>query len=252
MWALLFPWGLILQVLAILHFVRTRPDSYWLWIILFGGPIGALAYLLIEAGPDIVNVHHAFRFVGRNNRISQLKTVIIDNPAPGNYEELGDLLRDAQKFAEAREAYNHAITSRTDTAGPFYGRALCSLELNEPEAAIPDLERTLQIDPQHDYYRALGLLAAALTRAGQMERASIVWDKAVKATTASEIQYHYALFLRRQGRIAEAREWAQRLLAKKATLPRYLKRRERPWFRKASALLKQLPRNGSPAAATVA
>ena len=36
------------------------------------------------------------------------------------------------------------------------------------------------------------------------------------------------------------REWAQKLLAKKRTLPRYMQRRERPWFRKGKALLKEL------------
>ena len=44
-----------------------------------------------------------------------------------------------------------------------------------------------------------------------------------------------------QGKTPEARQWAQRVLAKKATMPRYLKRRERPWFRKASMLLRKLP-----------
>ena len=40
---------------------------------------------------------------------------------------------------------------------------------------------------------------------------------------------------------AEAREMAGKILNKKATLPRYLKRRERPWFRRAEVLLRQLP-----------
>ena len=52
---------------------------------------------------------------------------------------------------------------------------------------------------------------------------------------------NYANFLAAQGRTAEAREWTQRILAKKPTLPGYLRRRERPWFRKAKGLLKQLP-----------
>jgi len=43
-----------------------------------------------------------------------------------------------------------------------------------------------------------------------------------------------------QNRKAEAREWAERVLARKTTMPRYLQRRERPWFRKAKALLKKL------------
>jgi len=31
------------------------------------------------------------------------------------------------------------------------------------------------------------------------------------------------------------------VLAKKPTMPRYLRRRERPWFRRATSILKQLP-----------
>lgn len=52
--------------------------------------------------------------------------------------------------------------------------------------------------------------------------------------------FNYATFLASQKRTAEAREWAQRILAKKPTMPRSLQRRERPWFRKANALLKGL------------
>lgn len=35
---------LLLQALAILHFVRGRPDSLWLWIILIGDGVGALTF----------------------------------------------------------------------------------------------------------------------------------------------------------------------------------------------------------------
>ena len=41
-------------------------------------------------------------------------------------------------------------------------------------------------------------------------------------------------------RTEEAREWSQRILAKKPTMPGYLRRRERPWFRRANGLLKRL------------
>ena len=54
-------------------------------------------------------------------------------------------------------------------------------------------------------------------------------------------QFNYAQFLAAHGNINEARQWIQRILNKKATMPRYLKRRERPWFRRATALLKKLP-----------
>ena len=49
---LFYPWGVILQAVAILHFVRRRPDNYWLWIILIGGGLGALVYIVAEVMPD--------------------------------------------------------------------------------------------------------------------------------------------------------------------------------------------------------
>ena len=33
----------MLQAVAIIHFIRRRPDMFWLWIILIGGWLGALA-----------------------------------------------------------------------------------------------------------------------------------------------------------------------------------------------------------------
>ena len=37
------------------------------------------------------------------------------------------------------------------------------------------------------------------------------------------------------------REWAQKVLDKKPSMLAYQRRRERPWFRSASAMLKRLP-----------
>jgi hypothetical protein len=45
-------YGVILQALALVHFARRRPDTYWLWIILMGGAVGALVYIAMEVAPD--------------------------------------------------------------------------------------------------------------------------------------------------------------------------------------------------------
>jgi len=37
MLGLFYPYGIFLQLLAIVHFIRRRPDTYWLWIIIMGG-----------------------------------------------------------------------------------------------------------------------------------------------------------------------------------------------------------------------
>jgi hypothetical protein len=68
-----------------------------------------------------------------------------------------------------------------------------------------------------------------------------MFQKAIERSTLSETYLNYADFLAAQGRNVEARTWAQKVLAKRPTMPSYLRRRERPWFRRASALLKRVP-----------
>lgn len=58
----LYPWGLLLQGLAIIHFIRRRPDTYWIYVVLFLGPLGAMMYLLAEALPDIGLLGQSSRF----------------------------------------------------------------------------------------------------------------------------------------------------------------------------------------------
>src|SRR3977135_1825680 len=48
-----YPWGFIVQILAIVHFVRRRPENYWLYIIFLGGFLGANVYCGAEVLPDI-------------------------------------------------------------------------------------------------------------------------------------------------------------------------------------------------------
>ncbi len=235
-----YSWGLLLQALAIIHFIRRRPDGYWLWIIIFGGYIGALVYLAVEAIPDLGLVRGELKFFQRRRRIHEVEALVRDNPSPGNYEELGDLYFQNRDFRRCRECYDRAISARTDSVDPFYRRGLCELELNDFSAAIPDLERVVAKEPQYDFHRAAGLLAHAYGVTGQAEKAAPLFERVMQLSTLTELQYYYAAFLAAQKRTAEAREYAQHTLQKRATLPGFQRRRDRPWFRKTAALLKTL------------
>lgn len=239
--SLFYPWGIILQVVAIVHFIRRRPDGYWLWVILFLGPLGALVYLFAEVVPDAGLLRQSFKVLPRRSRIRELEAAVLDNPSAGNYEELADLYLEDGKYARARECYDKAISSRTDSPDPFYRRGIAELEMGDYAAALPDLERVVNKDPKYDFHRAKGLLAHAYANTGNVDKAQQLFREAVEISTLSETYYNYATFLASQGRYAEAREWAQRILAKKPTMPGYLRRRERPWFRRASGLLKKMP-----------
>jgi hypothetical protein len=239
--SIFFPWGLILQALAILHFIRRRPDTYWIFVILFLGPLGALIYLLIEAAPDLTFLsQQSARGFSRRKRMRELEALVQVNTAVGNFEELGDLYMDEGHLPQAHTAFDRAIAGGSTTLDPFYKRGACAVLMGDAAPAIPDLEHVVAKDPSYDFHRAQGLLAHAYALTGHKEKAETLFREATVTSTMSETYLNFAELLASEGRTTEAREWARKVLEKAPAMPAYLRRRERPWFRKARKFLKRV------------
>src|SRR5260370_32933635 len=108
-----YPWGFLVQGLAIVHFIRRRPENYWFYVIFFLGPPGAAGYILAEVLPDMGLLRGFFPGFGRRSRVKIVETQIIDNPSPANYEELRELYKDLGQFEKARGAFTSAIHGRS-------------------------------------------------------------------------------------------------------------------------------------------
>jgi hypothetical protein len=236
---LFWPWGFIVQFFALAHAIKHRASFWWFWIILMFGFVGGAAYIFVEVVPDLHLMAHRFAGPGRRRRIKELETKIVDNPSPANYEELGELYFEEKQYGQAREAYDKSITARSDSLHTFYHRGLCSLALGDHAGALPDLETVVHKDPKFAYDRAATLLADTYGKTGHAEAADAWFQEITRTASMPETLCRYALFLKAQGR-NEARAWAQKTLDKKRTLPRYTQRREREWFLKAKALIKEI------------
>src|SRR6202158_2467121 len=188
-------WGILLQAFAIIHFIRRRPGAFWLWIILIGGWLGALVYIAGEAVPDAGLLRQSFKAFPRRKRSRELGSEVIDNPSAGNYEELGDLYLEEGHYAKARQAYDKAISSRTDSPDPFYRRGVAGIQMGDFTAALPDLKRVASTDPTYDFHHAAGLLAHTYANTGQPEQAEALFRQVTKISTSSETYYNYACFL---------------------------------------------------------
>jgi hypothetical protein len=232
-------YGVALMVLALVHYVRRQPSFYWLYIILFLGPLGALIYLAIEALPELFDPG-AFRFMERGRRIREVEAAIRQNPSAGNYEELGLLRLDKGNWAGARECFDKALAQRTDSLDPFYRRALAEVELGDFAAARADLERVVMADAGYDFQRAAGLLAYCDWKTGDIDRAKRLFEQVLRTSTLTETQLYYAEFLAATGHRDEAKQQAQRIRDKRAGMPGFQRRRERKLFRRNSGLLRKL------------
>jgi hypothetical protein len=87
---LFYPWGFILQLLALLHFFRRRPDGFWFFVILFFGALGALIYFIAEVVPDFRSAARLVQARGATRgECKRLEAIVEENGAVGNLEETG-------------------------------------------------------------------------------------------------------------------------------------------------------------------
>ncbi len=235
----IFAYGFIFQLAAIVTFAKRGGDRYWIWIIIIGGAIGALAYFLVEGMPDFAQIGRSFKGPARRRRIAVLRALILDNPSAGNYEQLGELLIEEKKWREARDAFDRALASRTDSLDPFYWRGVAAFELGDDAAAVSDLRHVVDKEPKYGYCAAMTLLAQSLARSGRTSEARTVFERLLQSTTAAQSVVAAAEFFIAEQRCAEARTMLEGVLARRATMPKYQKRRDARWIRKAKQLLRQ-------------
>ena len=239
---LFYPWGFVVQIVALVHFFWRRRASFnWLWIIFFFGFVGGAAYLIVEVVAEADLLRAALHRRARKAHRADLETRIVDNPSVANLEELGELYWDERDYPRARETFDRAIETRSAAPRTFYLRGRCALELGQPAAAVPDLEHAFREEPELDSYRGGMFLAQAYAATGRDAEAADVFSTAAQHTSTPEMLFSYAAFLKSQNRMEEAREWLTVLAEKKKTAPRYVQRTERLWFDKGKAMLKQFP-----------
>jgi hypothetical protein len=240
-----FGYGVILQIIALVHFIRRRPDGFWIWVIFLGGGLGAIIYLIAEALPAVASMQHSMHGFSRRKRIRILEAAVAENPSAGNYEELGELLLDEKEYMRARECFDRALGARSDSIDPFYKRGVCEFELGDFTAAVPDLQRVVAHDPKYAWSRARSLLARSLARLGRTSEAETAFQLLLEQSTSSESLCVAAQFFFEQQRFAEAHAIATRLLARRATMPAFQRRRDRVWLRGAAAVVRKTKNAGS-------
>src|SRR5260370_11412310 len=87
-----FGYGVILQIIALVHFIRRRPDGFWIWVIFLGGGLGATIYLIAEALPAFASMQHSMHGFSRRKRIRILEAAVVENPSAWDFRGVGEVL----------------------------------------------------------------------------------------------------------------------------------------------------------------
>lgn len=228
--------GLAAAIALAYHAVRTRQETFWLWIILIFQPIGGLAYFAIVLAPSLLKGPAARKAragavraldPGREHR--EARAALELTPTVGNRMRLAVAAAGLGRWDEAEAQYREAAQGvHADDPALRLGRARALIELDRPAEALPLLE-ALRADPDEAASPDAVLAhARALEAVGRPAEAEAAYREAYDRMPGFEAIARYAAFLGGQGR----RDQGRLLLA---DIDQRLQRLHGPFAREARA-----------------
>jgi hypothetical protein len=237
--------SIAIQVLLIIHVIRTGRNQLWIWVLIFLPLAGAIAYLAVEIVPDLFRSRAARRtargFRKALDPQADLRRYESEARVAGN-------VASRQRYAEElarHERYDEAIAQYREALSGLYehdpnlmlGLAQAQFGKGEAGAARATLDELIRLNP--DFRSPTGhlLYARALEAEGNVAKALEEYKVLAPSYPGAEAAVRYAQLLRAQGRTDEARQVARELLEQARIAPGHYRRAQRPWLEAAQRLL---------------
>lgn len=179
--------------------------------------------------------------------IQQLRQIVEVNPH--NVVAQTDLGRELALAGRPKQALEHlraAEPRNADSAETLYFLGYSLLRLDDWEQGNGYIQRALEIDPKFRYgepYLRLGNYHLEQKRFAE----ALPYYETFRSihTSSGEGLYKLGRCYQEVSRLAEAREALTDAVEAFRTDPRYKRREDRPWFRRARRLLRRLPSDGT-------
>ncbi|MFQ5962627.1 MAG: tetratricopeptide repeat protein [Candidatus Methylomirabilales bacterium] len=173
------------------------------------------------------------------------KTVAVNPHNVAAQTDLGRELALAGKLREALEHLRAAEPRSADSAETLYFLGYSLLALGDWDQGSDYVQRALDIDPKFRYGEPYLRLGDYHFERRRFAEALPYYEnfRSIHASSAEGL-YKMGLCYYEMGRFSEAREALTTAIEAFRTGPRYKRREDRPWFRRARRLLRRVPRKG--------
>jgi len=212
-----------------------RSDRDWIFVVVFLGPLGGLAYFIVNILPQ-TQIRLPFAAFYSRKRIRSLEAQRHLGLTLAQQVELGDLHFGQRQYQQAAALYQEALASDSEMESPRINLAKCFAELKQAEQGVAVLQPL--IERKKGYYSESARVVAGelLTKLGKFDEALAMLQPLYHPAHSAQIQVAYASCLAGAGRKEEAAAALEKLLL----LEPASARADRPWFAQARRLLKTL------------
>ena len=241
---LLLPY--IIQILLIVHVIRTGRNQLWIWVLLFVPfGLGALAYLAVEIVPELLHGRAAQRTARGMRRAmdptADLRRYENEVRVAGNVasrQRYAEELARHGRCAEAVEQYREALSGLYEhDPNLMLGLAQAQFAGGDAPGARTTLDDLIKQNP--DFRSPAGhlLYARALEGEGNAQMALEEYRVLAPSYPGAEAAVRYAQLLAAQGQREAAQKVARELLEQARIAPGHYRRAQREWLEAARKLL---------------
>ena len=235
------PWLALFQIFNLWMCIDAIRREEWIWAVFIFLSWGVTAviyfFLVYRAAPSVAL---GFEIPGSNDRrrIKQLEAQIHHLDKAHHHAQLGDIYFQKGKLEKAEACYRAAMERDAEDIDTRAHFGQCLLRQNKPTEARPLLEGVVRQNPKHDYCYSMMALAETYTALGETEAALQMWQRVTESNTYPRAKVQLAEIYVAKNQIDLARVELKEVLVDDVHAPRYQRRRDRVWIRKAKSLMR--------------
>lgn len=205
---------LAMEVLLIIHVIKTGRSYFWIYIVLFVPIAGAVAYILVEALPDLVQTPTGKRVakdlgtaVNPDKHLRQLTKEAVRTDTVENRFRLAKECLERGRPEEARDLLEGCLTGiHAEDPAILLALAKARFGLRDFAGTVEALDRLRAADPNFQSTEGHLLYARSLEGLGETDRAVFEFEALAGYFPGEEARCRYGLLLEQAGRRDEARE----------------------------------------------
>ena len=228
--------SIVLQVICVLHCIRTNNQQRWIFIIIFLPLIGCIAYFFSEIvnKRDLGDIQSGLgTLLNPTGRIRRLENNLRFSDTFNNRVMLADAYMGIGRVDEAIELYTSSLTGAFTENDYVFRQLISAYSIKQRYQDLIPLARKIYNHPEFQRSRGHIQYACALGYIGDNEGAEREFKKLKSRFSAFEARYQYGLFLGKIGRVDEARRIFREMTEEAPHLSPRERRSNRAWILKA-------------------
>jgi hypothetical protein len=226
------------QLLLVVHVLKTGRDRYWIWLLLFVPFIGPAAYLVIEVIPEFTSgirgqrtMRNVKKAVNPEAGLQKHAAAWEQSPNADNARRYAEALLHHGQYSQAGDILEKALSGFFSTEpGLLLLKANLAFETGDHQKASEVLEFIQQENP--DFRSAEGhlLYARALEAGGRVEKAVEEYRGVSSYFPGVEARYRMALAMKAGGNPSDARHEFEQLLNDAELAPTHFRKSQKKWL----------------------